>query len=186
MKTISRNPASFFPSGPGEHPDSYLVEPLLYLLAALLLGAALWHVVTLTDETAATLVAPARLELILSGALTDTLSSGERDFKTLRCGPSGFALETSNGAALPLKLTFSSIAAQSSGGYQVLGSNSDSDLTLQLGGTPYTLLSGSVTSSAGLYTFNAFLVDAQSQPLFISGRLNCPSIRPNFVRRFRD
>lgn len=172
MKTIPRNPASFFPGGPGEHPDSYLVEPLLYLIAALLLGAALWYVVTLPYETAAAPAAPARLELILSGALTDTLSSGERDLKTMHCGPSGFVLETSHGAVLPLKLTFSSTAAQGSGGYQVLGANSD--LTLQLGGTPYTLLSGSVTSSPGLRTFNASFVDAQSQPLFISGRLNCP------------
>ena len=172
MKAIPRNPASFFPHGPGEHPDRYLVKPLLYLLAALLLGAALWHVATRPDEPAAAPAAPARLELILSGVLTDTLSLGGSDLETMNCGPSGFTLETRPGTALPLELTLSTTTAQGSGGLQVLGSNRK--LTLQLGGSPYTLLGGSVTSSPGVRIFNASFVDGQSQPLLISGRLNCP------------
>lgn len=172
MKPIPRKPASFFPHGPGEHLDSYLVKPLLYLLVVLLLGAALWHVATLPDEAAAAPAAPARLELLLSGALTDTLSLGKSDLKTMHCGPSGFALETRLGAALPLKLTFDSTPAQGSDSYQAL--DSASVLTIQLGGTPYTLLDGSVISSPGLRTFNASLVDVQSQPLLVSGRFTCP------------
>lgn len=172
MKTIPRSPASFFPHSPGEQPDSYLIKPLLYLLAMLLLGAALWHVATLPDETAVAPAASARLELILSGVLTDTLSLGKSDLKTMHCGPSGFALETRSGAALPLKPHFSSTPAQGSDSYQVL--DSASDLRLQLGGTFYTLLDGSVTSSPGLHTFNASLVDVQGQPLLVSGRFTCP------------
>lgn len=171
MKAIPHNSASFFPRGPGGHTDSYLVKPLLYLLAALLFSAALWHVATLPDEATAARAAPARLELILSGALTDTLSLGKSNLKTMTCGPSGFALETRPGAALSLKLTFEGAPARTSGSRRTLGP--DGNLTLRVGGTLYVLMGGSATSTPELRTFNASFADPLGLPLLVNGRLVC-------------
>ncbi len=117
----------------------------------------------------------AGLELALSGVVSSTLNLSANELRTMQCGPTGFQLESIQTTAFPLRLAFNAPASVNSGAnstFYTLGSNST--LALSIDGAAYTLLSGTVTTSPGLKTFNASFVDAQSQPLQLSGRLSCP------------
>jgi len=171
VKTLSSNPESFFPNSPNERLDSYLIKPLFYLLAALLFGTALWYFAIHSDEPPAAATAPRRLELILSGVFTSNLSLSEAELKTVWCDSAGFHVVSTKGVVLPLALSLSGLSGEN-GSYQILGASSD--FTLSIAKTTYTLQSGTVASSPGLRIFNASFVDAQNQPLLVSGRLSCP------------
>jgi hypothetical protein len=159
-------------------PNTREVETtLLIALSAALFSAALWYSLRFAarnDAVPAASPAPeVRLELILSGALSGSLNLGAAELKTVQCSASGFQLASTREAAYPLRLSFRGAPGRAeSYAYYALGSGGD--FKLKVGGTPYTLLSGTVTASPGERTFNASLLDAQSQPLQLSGRLTCP------------
>lgn len=150
---------------------------LLIALSVALFGAAVWYSLRFAARDGA---APAaspdpevRLELILSGTLSGSLSLGAAELRTVQCSASGFQLASTQRAAYPLRLSFRG-AAGSTESYAYYALGSGGDFKLKVGGTPYTLLSGTVTASPGERAFNASLLDAQSQPLQVSGRLTCP------------
>ena len=145
-----------------------LANVLGIVLALLLVVATVWAVFPSRSNP---VPAEAGLELILSGAVTNTLSLGADELKTAQCSLTGFQLASTQGAAFPLTLAFRA-PASANGAFYLLGSSDT--FTLNLNGTAYTLLSGTVTTTPGVYTFNASLVDTQSQPLQLSGRLSCP------------
>lgn len=150
---------------------------LLIALSVALFGAVLWYSLRFAARNDAALAASpapeARLELILSGALSGSLSLGAAELETVRCDASGFQLASTQRVAYPLRLSFrGATGGTESYAYYALGSGGN--FKLKVGGTPYTLLSGTVTASPGERTFNASLLDAQSQPLQVSGRLTCP------------
>lgn len=148
---------------------------LFITLALALFGAAVWYSFRLAarNDVAPPANPEARLELILSGTLSGSLSLGAAELKTVRCDPSGFQLASTQRAAYPLTLSFRG-APGSAENYAYYALGSGSDFRLKVNGTRYTLLSGTVTASPGERTFNASLLDAQSQPLQVSGRLTCP------------
>lgn len=170
MKTA---PARSFPR-PGHYPhlpsprmpkrgvEIALAVTLLFALftAAWFLTQSRQEVVPATPE--------ARLELLLSGVVTSSLSVGA-DQLSVQCSPSGFQLSTA-GTAFPLALAFDAPTSANATFY-VLGSRDN--LTLTLNGAVYTLVSGTVTTTPGARTFNASFIDAQSQPLQLNGRLRC-------------
>ena len=152
---------------------------LLIALSVALFGTATWYSLRFAARNdAAPAASPdpeARLELILSGALSGSLSLGAAELKTVRCSASGFQLASTQRVAYPLTLSFRGALGRAERyAYYALGSGGD--FKLKVSGTPYTLLSGTVTASpeARTFTFNASLVDTQSQPLQVSGRLVCP------------
>ena len=161
---------SYHPRFPGPELPRRGVEIALGLvLVAALFGAA-WLIVWTAQKETTPAAPEARLELLLSGAVTSSLSLGAPELKTVQCSPSSFSL-AAPGAAFPLTLAFSAPASANATFY-VLGSNSN--FTLKLNGAVYTLVSGTVTISPSVRTFNALFTDAQSQPLQLSGRLTCP------------
>lgn len=163
--------STYFPHGFGEGPD--LVRPLLYLFAALLLGSAFWYLFTPRNAASTEIVRTpqAGLELVLSGVLTSNLSFRADDLSELRCTPSGFSAQSLGDTVTPIALSFAGTGSET-GSYELL--DSSSALTLTAAGARYTLQSGSVSTAPGLRTFNASLIDAQGQPLQLSGRLSCP------------
>ena len=168
-------------------PSTRQVETALRVtLALVVFGTAVWYLVWLAARDgavspAASLTAPAAepkagLELLLSGAVTSSLSLGAAELAGLeaglvRCDASGFRIASPPGAAFALELTFSGIPKDASSLY-TLGSRDD--VTLRVSGAPYTLLSGTLTTTPGGHTFYGSFVDARSQPLQLSGRLVCP------------
>ena len=166
-RPFSRYPRFLQPKLPS--PEE-LANTLGIVLSLLLIVAAVWAV--FPKQTS---VAPAQpgagLELALSGVVSGTVSLSANELATVQCSPKGFQLVSTQATAFPLTLAFSA-PASANGSFYTLGSNST--LTLNIDGAAYTLLSGTVTTSPGLYTFNASFVDAQSQPLQLSGRLSCP------------
>ncbi len=152
------------------------VENTLAIVALVLLvfGTAVWYVSFATRNGAVPVTDPkAGLELVFSGAVTSTLSLAADELKAVRCSPNGFQLESTRETAFPLELAFSGAAGRANSSYHnILGSNST--FSLRVNGTAYTLLSGTVTFTQGVHTFNASLINAQSQPLQVSGRLLCP------------
>ena len=161
---------SYYPRFPGSGVPSRGTEIALGLMLVFALFGAVWFIVWTAQQETTPAAPEARLELLLSGAATSSLSLGAPELKTVQCSPSGFSL-AAPGAAFPLMLAFNA-PTSANGTFYVLGSSSD--FTLRLNGVVYTLASGTVTTSPGVRTFNASFTDAQSQPLFISGRLNCP------------
>ncbi len=168
MKTA---PARSFP-----RPDfPHLPSPRLPKRAAemaltvtlLALFAAAWFL-TQSRQEVVPATPEARLEPLLSGVVTSSLSVGA-DQLSVQCSPSGFQLSTA-GTAFPLALAFDAPTSANATFY-VLGSRDD--LTLTLNGAVYTLVSGTVTTTPGARTFNASFIDAQSQPLQLNGRLRC-------------
>lgn len=159
-------------------PTTREVETTLHIvLAVALFSAALWYSLRLAARNDALPAASPdpveRLELILSGTLSGNLSLGTAELETVRCDASGFQLTSTQRVAYPLTLSFRGApGGAESYAYYALGSGSN--FKLKVGGTPYTLLSGTVTASLGARTFNASLLDAQRQPLQVSGRLTCP------------
>lgn len=165
-------------------PSTRQVETALRIaLALVLFGTAVWYLLWLAARDGA--VSPAAppaepeagLELLLSGAVTSSLSLGAAEMADLkaglvRCDALGFRIASPSGAAFPLELTFSGIPEDASGSLYTLGSRGD--VTLRVSGAPYTLLSGTLTTTPGGHTFYASFVDARSQPLQLSGRLVCP------------
>ena len=146
-----------------------LADTLGVVLALLLVIGTIWAIF---PEPRSTPAQPtAGLELVLSGVVSSTATLGADEFQTLQCSPTGFRLASTQTTAFPLTLAFNA-PVSANGSYYVLGSNST--LTLKIDGATYTLLSGTVTTSLGVYTFNASFIDAQSQPLQLSGRLSCP------------
>jgi hypothetical protein len=150
---------------------------LLIALSVALFGVAVWYSLRLAARNDAMPAASpdpgARLELILSGTLSGSLSLGAAELKTVQCSASGFQLASTRETAYPLRLSFRGAPGRAeSYAYYALGSGGD--FKLKVGSTSYTLLSGTVTASPGARTFNASLLDAQSQPLQVSGRLVCP------------
>ena len=151
-----------------------LADTLGVVLALLLIVAAVWAIFPEPRSTA-----PAQpragLELALSGVVSSSDMFGADALQTLQCSPTGFRLASKEATAFPLSLAFNAPAAANTSAnstFYTLGSNST--LALSIDGSPYTLLSGTVTTTPGVYTFNASFVDAQSQPLQLSGRLSCP------------
>lgn len=158
---------------PPKLPLQRIENALAIVLALVVLGTAVWYVPFATRNGAVPVTAPkAGLELVFSGAVTSTLSLAADELKAVRCSPNGFQLESTRETAFPLELAFSGAAGKANSSYQILGSNST--FSLRVNGTAYTLLSGTVTLTQGVHTFNASLVNAQSQPLQLSGRLLCP------------
>ena len=147
-----------------------LADTLGVILALMLIVATIWAIFPEPRSTAPT-QPEAGLELVLSGVVSSTATLGADELQTLQCSPTGFRLMSTQTTAFPLTLAFNAPASANSS-YYILGSNST--LALEIDGSPYTLLSGTVTTSPGVYTFNASFVDAQSQPLQLSGRLSCP------------
>lgn len=173
MKTA---PARSFPR-PGYYPHlpspelpRRAVEIALGLVLVLALLGAAWFIVWTAQKETTPAVPEARLELLLSGAVTSSLSLDTSELKTVQCSPSAFSL-AAPGTAFPLAAAFNA-PASADGAFYVLGSKGD--FTLRVNGAVYTLVSGTVTSSPGVRTFNASFTDAQSQPLQLSGRLVCP------------
>lgn len=162
---------SYYPHVPGPQlPRSGVETALIAALVLTLLGTATWYL--LRTQPVVTPAAPeARLELLLSGAVTSSLSLGAPELKTVQCSPSEFRLASTPGVAFPLEVAFSA-PASANGTFYVLGSRDN--LTLNVSSTAYTLLSGTVTTTPGIRTFNASFTDAQGQPLQLSGRLVCP------------
>lgn len=154
-------------------PSQEVENALAIVLTLVILGTVLLYAL-LTPRNDATPVANPEtgLELVLSGAVTSTLSLGADELKTVRCSPSGFSLESTAKTAFPLQLAFSGVPGEAGGSHYILGSRGT--FSLRVNGTAYTLLSGIVTFRQGVRTFNASLVNAQSQPLQLSGRLLCP------------
>lgn len=165
-------------------PSTRQVQNALHLtLALVLFGTALWYLVWRGEQNRAlpTAAPEARLELILSGALTGSLSLGEAELRSVRCDASSFQAASPREAVFPLELAFTGVAAERAGkrlgkasaaSYYVLGSRNE--LILRVDETSYTLLSGAVTPAPGAWRFSASFVDALSQPLQLSGRLVCP------------
>ena len=168
-RSFPRQP-NYYPRVPGPEASNRGAEIALGVALTLALLGAVWYVFLAAGQEITPTVPEARLELLLSGAVTSSLSLGAPELKTMQCSPSGFQLSSVSGVAFPLELAFSAPASANSTFY-VLGSNSD--FALKLNGANYTLLSGTVTTSPGIRSFNASLVDAQSQPLQLSGRLVC-------------
>ena len=147
-----------------------LANTLGVVLTLLLIVAAVWAI--FPDSSSTVPAKPeAGLELVLSGVVSSTTTLGANELQTVQCSPTGFQLASTQRAAFPFTLAFNAPTSANSSFY-VLGSNSA--LALNVDGAAYTLLSGTVTTSPGVYTFNASFVDAQSQPLQLSGRLTCP------------
>jgi hypothetical protein len=160
-------------------------DALRLTLALVLFGTGVWwsfwHAAQ--GDAPPAQVPAAGLELVLSGALTGPLSLSEAELRDVRCGASGFRVVSSQTVVFPLELTFTGVATEMAGkrseeipaaaSYYVLGS--EGELTLSLDRTTYTLLSGTVTTAPGGWRFSASLIDAQSQPLQLSGRLVCPA-----------
>lgn len=165
-------------------PSTGQVETALRItLALVVFETAAWYLVWLAARNDAEFPAKppaepeAGLELLLSGAVTSSLSLGAAEMADLeaglvRCDASGFRIASPPGAAFPLELTFSGIPEDASSSLYTLGSRGD--VTLRISGAPYTLLSGTLTTTPGGHTFYASFVDARSQPLQLSGRLVCP------------
>lgn len=153
-------------------PPQRVENALAIVLTLVILGTVLSHtLLTPRNDAAPTANPEAGLELVLSGAVTSTLSLGADELKTMRCSPSGFSLDTAE-TPFPLELAFSGTPGKANGSHYILGSRGT--FSLRVNGTAYTLLSGTVTFSQGVRTFNASLVNTQSQPLQLSGRLLCP------------
>lgn len=160
----------YYPHLPSPQVPNRGVEIALTVTLLFALFGTAWYLAQGRQEV--TPAAPeARLELLLSGTVTSSLSLGASELRTVQCSPSGFQLASTKGGAFPFTLAFNA-PASANGTFYVLGSKSN--FTLKLNGAVYTLVSGTVTTKPGIRTFNASFTDAQSQPLFISGRLNCP------------
>lgn len=146
-----------------------LANTLGIVLTLALVVAAVWAIFP-NRSSAAPATPEAGLELVLSGVVSGTATLGQSELQTAQCSPTGFQVAGTQTTAFPLKMSFNAPALANSTFY-TLGSNSA--LTLELDGAAYTLLSGTVVTAPGVYTFNASFVDAQSQPLQLSGRLSC-------------
>jgi len=182
VKTAHARPLPRSPTArrPGLPRTRHVETALRITLALVLSGTAVWFWLAAPNGAVfpATLSAEpeAGLELLLSGAVTSSLSLGAAEMADLeaglvRCDASGFRIASPPGAAFPLELTFSGIP-EDAGSLYTLGSRGD--VTLRVSGVPYTLLSGTLTTTPGGHTFYASFVDARSQPLQLSGRLVCP------------
>ncbi len=146
-----------------------LTNTLGIILALMLVFATVWAI--LSRNNPAPVQAEAGLELALSGVAASTTTLGANELQRVQCSPTGFQVASTQATAVPLTMSFNAPASANSSFYTL---GSDSALTLELDGTPYTLLSGTVTTTPGVRTFNASFVDVQSQPLQLSGRLSCP------------
>lgn len=159
----------YYPRLPSPQIPKRGVEVALTVTLLFALFIAAWYLAQGRQEVV--LATPeARLELLLSGAVTSSLSLGA-DEVSVQCGPSGFQLASTEGTTFPLTLAFNAPASANATFY-VLGSRGDFSLTLN--GAVYTLVSGTVTTTPGARIFNASFTDAQSQPLQLNGRLVCP------------
>ena len=147
-----------------------LANTLGVVLTLMLVIAAVWAVFPNRNSTVPA-QPEAGLELVLSGVVSSTATLGSSELQTVQCSPTGFRLASTQATAFPLTLAFSA-PASANGSFYILGSNRA--FRLNLDGAAYTLLSGTVTASPGVYAFNASFIDAQSQPLQLSGRLSCP------------
>ena len=147
-----------------------LANTLGIVLVLLLVIATVWAV--FPNRSSTTQAQPeAGLELALSGVVSSNAALGANELQTIQCSPAGFQLTSTQATAFPLAMSFNA-PASANGSFYTLGSNST--LALNIDGAAYTLLSGTVTTTPGGYTFNASFVDTQSQPLQLSGRLTCP------------
>lgn len=154
-------------------PSQRVENALAIVLVLVIFGTVLSYALLIPRNDATPAANPeAGLELVLSGAVTSTLSLGADELNTVRCSPSGFSLKSTADTAFTLQLAFSGVPGEANGSYHILGSRGA--FSLRVNGTAYTLLSGTVTFSQGVRTFNASLVNTQSQPLQLSGRLLCP------------
>ncbi len=154
-------------------PSQEVENLLAIVLMLVILGTVLsYTLLTLRNDAAPTANPGAGLELVLSGAVTSTLSLGADELNTVRCSPSGFRLESTRETPFPLELAFSGVPGEAGGSHYILGSRDT--FSLRVNGTAYILVSGTVTFRQGVRTFNASLVNVQSQPVQLSGRLLCP------------
>lgn len=159
----------YYPHLPSPRMPKRGVEIALAVTLLFALFTAAWFL-TQSRQEVVPATPEARLELLLSGVVTSSLSVGA-DQLSVQCSPSGFQLTSTEGTAFPLTLAFNAPASANATFY-VLGSKGD--FALRLNGADYTLVSGTVTTTPGARTFNASFVDAQSQPLQLNGRLTCP------------
>ena len=165
-RPFTRHPRFLQPKLPSQ---DELANTLGVVLALMLFVAAVWAI--FPDRSSTVPAKPeARLELVLSGVVASTTTLGANELQDVQCSPNGFQVASTQATAFPLTLAFNAPALANSS-YYVLGSNST--LALKIDGAAYILLSGTVTTSPGIYTFSTSFVDAQSQPLQLSGRLNC-------------
>lgn len=139
-------------------------------------GYVLWLVARPTPPS--TLSPRAGLELLLSGAVTTSLET--HDFGTVQCSSSSFHLETAQSAPFPLELNVKVpvTATLASGSYYLLGSGKSS-FTLKVVDNTFTLLSGTLIVEPNVRSFSASLIDDDSQPLWVAGRVQCPPASPS-------
>lgn len=148
-----------------------LANTLGIVLVLMLVIATVWAI--FPEPRGVTPVQPeAGLELAFSGVVSSTTTLDSNELQTVQCSPTGFQLASTQATAFPLTMSFNAPASANDSFY-TLGLRST--LALNIDGAAYTLLSGTVTTAPGVYTFNASFIDAQSQPLQLSGRLSCPS-----------
>ncbi len=166
----------------GSHPKlpstRHVEVALRIALVFVLFGTALWYALWLAAHpNPAPTSGPGAGELILSGAVTTSL--GAHDFEKVQCGPLSFQLETARHGPFPLELNFTAppTAALASGSYYLLGSGEES-FTLKVGDNAFTLLSGTLLVEPHVRSFSASLIDENSQPLWVSGRVQCPPAIP--------
>ncbi len=156
--------------GPKLPSQEDLANTLGIVLALMLVIATAWAIFP-EPNSAVPMEPETGLELALSGVVASTATLSPDELQTVQCSAAGFQVASTQTTAFPLTMRFDAPAGASSTFY-TLGSNSA--LALNIDGATYTLLSGAVTTSPGVYTFNASFVDAQGQPLQLSGRLSCP------------
>ena len=172
MKTLTPSYRPLYP----KHAD--IETPLAVLFVLTLFFVGLYFVMQRPTYAPQPVTGP-RLELALSGVLTSQVSLSENDFASVRCTPTGFDLKSVSGV-LPvgLELHFQAPEASGSSATYRLGAGVG-PLSLEpvyggLSGSAFRSYSGSVTKSAGVFSFSASLTDLYGQPLLVSGQLVCP------------
>ena len=173
------------PSYRPSYPKPAQLETPLAVLFVLTLFATSLYAVTQRPTYAPRPVTGPQLELALSGVLTSQLSLTADDFASVRCTPAGFSLKSvSDLAPTGLELRFQSPGNSARNATYRLGAGVG-PLTLRTvtdGSAPGSLFSssdGSVTKTGtktgDAFAFTASLTDVYGQPLFASGRLECPN-----------
>lgn len=154
--------------------------PLAVLFVVALFSAGLYFVTQRPTYAPQPVTGP-RLELVLSGVLTSQVSLSEDGFSLVRCTPTGFHLKSAAASAtMGLELRFRGPEAGGDSATYLLGVGVG-PLSLRTGyggasSSAFSSHSGSVTKSAGAFSFSASLTDLHGQPLLVSGRLVCPDV----------
>ena len=171
------------PSYRPSYPKPAQLETPLAVLFVLTLFATSLYAVTQRPTYAPQPVAGPRLELSLSGVLTSQLSLTKEDFASVRCTPAGFYLKSvSDLAPTGLELRFQGPGSTRNATYLLGAGVGPLTLKTVYGSAPGSVFSssdGSVTKTGtktgDAFAFTASLTDVYGQPLFASGRLECPN-----------